>query len=391
MPGDFNNNGMASMVEVMLDQETFSTLCRRGRKRLRDIQTSCQALLQLDRNRRVLYVTGSPESIARVRNEVAGLGGPSKFVSSAVWAELMRTRILQDGSAVLSHIQQESGCRIHIERRQQEVRLFGPPEATSVADSLLDDFANTVREEPVPMEQITVSETVLQSVAHACGVTLRVEEDAVVVLGLHAHVKSAVKELNQHASHAASSPTKLIENDQSKPEAPQPKTTSLSQVARTDVPMVSQKSMLSKPQPQRTYGVPPTQASTQQRSQTSRHQTGSRHHHNEEHQKHGKCCPTCGCGSFCGSCGVPVAPAWGYMQAAQMSPYMDMSQAGGMQFIPVMMQAGEAQDGSNQGQMMFQMFMPQQSQQSGMDEAQFSSSGGGKGMMPACFMQMPQL
>merc|ERR1711865_1123579 len=115
------------------------------------------------------------------------------------------------------------------------------------------------------------------------------------------------------------------------------------------------------------------------RSQTSRHQTGSRHHHNEEHQKHGKCCPTCGCGSFCGSCGVPVAPAWGYMQPAQMSPYMDMSQAGGMQFIPVMMQAGEAQDGS------------QQSQQSGMDEAQFSSSGGGKGMMPACFMPMPQL
>lgn len=241
------------------------------------------------------------------------------------------------------------------------------------------------------MEKIALSETVLQSVAHACGVTLRVEEDAVVVLGLHAHVESAIKELNQHASHAASSPTKLIENDQCKPEAPQPKTTSLSQVARMDDPMVSQKSMLSKPQPQRTYGVPPTQASTQQRSQTSRHQTGSRHHQNEEHQKHGKCCPTCGCGSFCGSCGAPVAPAWGYMQAAQMSPYMDMSQVGGMQFIPVMMQAGEAQDGSNQGQMMFQMLMPQQSQQGGMAEAQFSSSGGGEGMMPACFMRMPQL
>ena len=50
----------------------------------------------------------------------------------------------------MQRIQNQSGCRLHIERSRSEVRLFGSKEAAAVADRLLDDFQKMCIERLVP-------------------------------------------------------------------------------------------------------------------------------------------------------------------------------------------------------------------------------------------------
>merc|ERR1719287_218482 len=92
-PGALDNRGYDTQtVEIALDPELLATFCRRSRRRLRDVQASCQASVKLDRARGVLRVTGPESSIDAVRKQLAGLTGPRRDVTQAVWAELMRTR-----------------------------------------------------------------------------------------------------------------------------------------------------------------------------------------------------------------------------------------------------------------------------------------------------------
>merc|ERR1712172_380908 len=115
----------------------------------------------------------------------------------------MRTRILRDDSSVLYRLEQASGCRIHIERKQNEVRLFGTPEAASKADRLLDDFATQVKDFKMYVNANQYTEETLHVLAHTCGVTLRVEHGQVMIFGLNANVEQAVKEFNQPTSQTS--------------------------------------------------------------------------------------------------------------------------------------------------------------------------------------------
>jgi len=188
-------------VELTLDKETTSTLSRRDRRRLRQIQEKCQAVLRLDRARGVLKVTGRFQSVATAAEQIACLSGPRKAVSSAVWAELMRTRLRQDDGedAALARLQRQSGCRIHIDRQVMELRLFGPPAATSAADKLLDEFEQQVTELSLPLKSLEGDREIilqnLQPLADVCGVTLHRVDNHVVVLGRHAAVQEAVEKL----------------------------------------------------------------------------------------------------------------------------------------------------------------------------------------------------
>mmetsp|Transcript_42553 Transcript_42553/g.92687 ORF Transcript_42553/g.92687 Transcript_42553/m.92687 type:complete len:412 (+) Transcript_42553:43-1278(+) len=189
-------------VEFVLDKETTSTLSRRDRRRLRQIQASCHAALRLDRARGVLRVTGWGQSVATVATQIASLSGPRKPVGAAVWAELMRTRSCQDdreNDAALARLQKQSGCRIHIDRRVMEVRLFGPPAATAAADKLLDEFEQQVTEQTLPLDSLEGDPEIilqnLQPLADACGVTLRCTDNLVVALGRHVAVEDAMEKL----------------------------------------------------------------------------------------------------------------------------------------------------------------------------------------------------
>lgn len=159
-------------VEIHLDSELLNILCRRGRRRLRLIQTDCGVGARLDRARSVLHVSGSEAAVQDVRRQLSSLRGPRKAVSPAVWAELMRTRTLADSSedGLVAWLQQESGCRIHIERTRQEVRIFGPNEDVAVAEQMLEELERSCTED----------------LAQVCGGTLRADEgQAVKVLAQH--------------------------------------------------------------------------------------------------------------------------------------------------------------------------------------------------------------
>jgi len=185
-------------VEIALDPEVLGALYRRGRRRLRDIQTSSQATLKLDRLRGVLRATGTKESIVDVQRQLESVSGSHLAVTAAVWAELMRTRADPDmDQAAVARIQHESGCRIHIERNAQQVQLFGPKDTSFLAQHLLAKFERMCVEEVVdmtcPMDHLFLQK--LQGFAQDFGVTLQVSETSIIILGVKGAVAEAAKEL----------------------------------------------------------------------------------------------------------------------------------------------------------------------------------------------------
>lgn len=184
--------------EISLEPELMNSLYRRGRRRLRDIQTNCGVNLWLDKLRGVLHLSGPKACVAAAKSSIAGLGGPRKRVSTAMWAELLRTRKLQSGDeAAVARIQLQSGCRIHVERSGQEVHLFGDPESVAIAEKLLNDLDQLCIEELLALDTDNINPTALQSVANSCGVTLQTEKTHVCVLGLRHNVKKALIALNE--------------------------------------------------------------------------------------------------------------------------------------------------------------------------------------------------
>jgi len=192
-------------VDIELDRELFATFCRRGRRRLREIQASSEATLKLDRSRGILCACGTESAIAEVRRQLECLGGPRKHVTAALWAELMRTRTVQDASlAAIECIQQHSECRVHIERSKHEVRLFGPNFAVSVADRLLDELGKMCTEKIVMANIANLAAETLHQIAHTCSVTLRVEGQEIFVLGLSANVHKAGEEMQRYVTSPGS-------------------------------------------------------------------------------------------------------------------------------------------------------------------------------------------
>jgi hypothetical protein len=204
-----NGHRQVETMEILLEPEILSTICRRGRRRLREIQTSCQVSLKLDRCRGVLLVRGFKEDMGMVQKQLEALSGPSLTVSPAVWAELMRTRTTADPTqAAVACIQQESGCRIHIERDVQQVRLFGGKSETSIASKIVKELESLCTEEAVSMSCLErMDAQILQMFAQDAGVSLKVEENRIVILGIVEAVENAAKQLRnydgdqqQHAS-----------------------------------------------------------------------------------------------------------------------------------------------------------------------------------------------
>jgi len=316
-------------VEISLDPELLNTLYRRSRRRLRDIQASCQALLKLDRARSSLRVSGSEEAVRSVRRHLENLSGPCKPLAPAVWAELMRTRTLRYSSrATIAHMQNQSGCRIHIERGRQEVRLFGPKEGIAVAVRLLDEFAETCGEEVVSVGSPTsaLSSAKLQALAHAFGITLRVEDQDVVVLGIKAAVADACQELRRYVSdpegYSIESLPKAPESDTEEHAAEEARLARVKDGSGgAGVVAPARMGVVTKPRPLAEQAPAAPKASSRRSAPVQNCQ--------------GRACPTCGAGRFCSGCGVQVwqvnilnfcTPAQGMMAAGMpMQPSGEMA------------------------------------------------------------------
>lgn len=197
------NRGNLFHVEIPCDIELLSMSCRRGRRRIREIQESSGAKLKLDKVRGVLHVSGQYAEIADVRRQIESLGGPRRSVAPATWAELMRTRTVDDASvAAIACIQHRSACRIHIERTSPfgEVRLFGTKEAMKMADKLIEELEQLCSSEAVPTFGEQLDTETLQTLAHSYGVTLRIEDAEITVLGFQSAVHEAAQELARYVA-----------------------------------------------------------------------------------------------------------------------------------------------------------------------------------------------
>jgi len=375
-------------VEISLDQELLNTLYRRSRRRLRDIQASCQALLKLDRARSSLSVSGSEEAIQSVRRHLENLSGPCKPLAPAAWAELMRTRTLRYSSrAAIAHIQNQSGCRVHLERGKQEARLFGPKEGIAVANRLLDEFAETCGEEVVSVGSPTsaLSSVKLQAIAHAFGITLRVEDQDVVVLGIKASVADASRELHRYVSdpegYSVESLPKAPETDSEEHAAEEAWLAGAKDGSSgAGVLAPARTGVVTKPQP-------PAAQPTAPRASSKRGAPAVQSCHEQA-------CPSCGAGRFCPGCGTQVwqVNVLNFVQPAQgmgmpMQPGGEMlAHAMGGTMAGATMPPGQPESFERESQVLFSWGPMQHSQMMFCTDARAASTG----LVPVQFPAMQQ-
>eukprot|EP00437_Effrenium_voratum_P009953 CAMPEP_0181430710 /NCGR_PEP_ID=MMETSP1110-20121109/17864_1 /TAXON_ID=174948 /ORGANISM="Symbiodinium sp., Strain CCMP421" /LENGTH=390 /DNA_ID=CAMNT_0023554035 /DNA_START=27 /DNA_END=1200 /DNA_ORIENTATION=+ len=308
-------------LEITLDPELNASFCRRGRRRLREIQASSRAQLKFDRARGVLRVSGSEAAVQEVQRQLECLGGPRKSVNNAVWAELMRTRMSDDStSSAVQRIQQLSGCRVHIERTAKEVRLFGPKLAVTAAAHFLEDLQALCTQKEVELD--SVSGTNLQQVAQQHCVTIMAEEEHCNVLGFDFAVERAL----QH----------LREGRRAEDSAPCAETTA--QIAAALVKLAGDGSSVS------TSGSVKAQFEDSDYSSEVEDKEKAIGASREEHGNHSCCCPSCGATNFCVSCGSPNEQFQMYQMQMQGMPMqgMIMNMGSGMMQMP-MMAAGVGQ------------------------------------------------
>ncbi|CAK9013074.1 Uncharacterized protein SCF082_LOCUS11772 [Durusdinium trenchii] len=193
-----------NMVEIHLDPELHASFCRRGRRRLKEIQLSSRAHLKFDRQQGVLRVCGSEAQVADVQRQLECLGGPRKQIPTAAWTELMRTRMSEDASSsVVQRIQQLSNCRVHIERTSKEVRLFGPKAAVAAASQLLDEFQQMCLETRVEFDENHLTGEKIQMIAQQECVTINFESNSAraTILGFEFAVSSALRVLEAYEAN----------------------------------------------------------------------------------------------------------------------------------------------------------------------------------------------
>lgn len=190
-------------AEIRIESELLESFTRRGRRRIRDLQLHCQVSAKVDKHRGSLIVSAeSDEAIENVRRYLSFLTGPVREVSTAVWAELMRTRILEDPSqSAVARLQEASGCRVHIERTSQEVRIFGPKEGTHIVDKMLEEMDNDCTEIMISIDpNVILDPERLKVIAHERGITFRTSSAQISVLGRKDFVEAAAADVERYAS-----------------------------------------------------------------------------------------------------------------------------------------------------------------------------------------------
>jgi len=256
-----------------------------------------------------LQVVGSETGIQAVRRQLESFAGPRKPVPTAVWAELMRTRMHSTTALIsVATIQEETGCRVHIERSRCEVRLFGDVQGVRQASERIDELATRCIESFVPLAGCSdIPAEELQNLAHDNRVTFFQESGKIVVYGLKDAVSKAVVSLQEAI---ASRPAEAT--DVSSPEENRASSTELSgaEAGRAQVtfegsessqPCVPPSTVLAAVPPQVGHGAQQGAIGAVKKKAVPAQANAARCR-----SGHLQCCPTCGAARFCTECGAPV-------------------------------------------------------------------------------------
>jgi len=318
-----DDSSTTQMVEIQLGEELLGLLSRRSRRRIHDIHESCNVRTKLDKMRGVLQVVGSESGIQAVRKQLESFSGPSKPVSTAVWAELMRTR-MQSTTALITvaTMQEETGCRVHIERSRCEVRLFGDAQGVRQASERIDELELHCVEACVPCYGcFKLPDEQLQKLAHDHRVSFFQEAHMISIYGLKDAVRKAVVSLQKAIGLRVAEPTDVLSLEEN---WACPSGLSVAEENRDRAATEGSKS--SQPLPSTVLPAVPPQATLPQSKDTPDHlhvaagqgaQEGARGaveqqpflaQTNAVHCRSGhlQCRPTCGAARFCTVCGVPL-------------------------------------------------------------------------------------
>mmetsp|Transcript_67335 Transcript_67335/g.130117 ORF Transcript_67335/g.130117 Transcript_67335/m.130117 type:complete len:446 (+) Transcript_67335:106-1443(+) len=306
------SDGVPMIEETLLDADVLSALCRRSRRRLRDIEARCQVTMKIDRLRCVLRTSGSEASIRAALRQIACMSGQRKSVAVAVWAELMRTRTIQQpgtSKATIARLQQQSGCRVHIERSRCEVRLFGVPDGIDMASRLIDELEDICTEEPVHAENVSqFPMSTLEAFARRGNVTLCIEEDSIIVRGLTDAAARTAEELRAYVANPQSYPPLHVAE------------TFLQDAehggeVNMHLGIVTTRTFSDSPAPQSTVPAKSQSSNLPEnldwRQQQQQQQQQQQHKQQQKQQKHVlldgcSTCPTCGTPKFCVYCGASL-------------------------------------------------------------------------------------
>jgi hypothetical protein len=201
--------------EIKLDQGLVNSTHWRHqfKQRLTVIQNSCRVNAQFDKLRGIVRLSCSRAAVDAARDLIDDMGGQRRQVKKPTWAELLRTQTVKKGTeATIAKLQRESGCRIHVERLSQEVRLVGKFEDIVVAEKLLEDLENSCIEEEVELEGKSMTWFAMKALEVSCGVTLQLEEDRLIFLGMQDSVAKAIKDLDRYLNSYLNDPEFHLEH-----------------------------------------------------------------------------------------------------------------------------------------------------------------------------------
>jgi len=120
--------------------------------------------------------------------------GPVKELSTAVWRELLRTRL---DLGALNLVQKLTGCRLHLQRNASHVRLFGSAHAAAMASTLLEHLEEMCAEAKVEAPVEKLSQGILDSIArHSC-VTLQTQGSKLCLMGFKTAIQDALDEIGK--------------------------------------------------------------------------------------------------------------------------------------------------------------------------------------------------
>lgn len=339
-------------VELPLDPCVLASLCRRGRKKLKQLERDYPVHVLLDRQHQFLAVTGPEDAVAQVKKVVNAMVGPRIKVRAPLWAELLRTRSLPEPECLVETVQSLCDCRVHIERSQHEVRIFGEEASIQQAEAMLRKMESTCIEKSIPVRDVSVlSAKALEDLADDHSVSLRLDATSVALLGTKDNVERAAVPVQEYvrspgkpprsaqppssqstqtstenstmgrsrASQSSadrdettdwsSSPTDS--NDESKAQGSTHATTDDSGSANMEVR--TRRVRQSAPTLQSTKvaqdPLKSTLARTRQRASRERECRDARDSSEGtcDQQLHSSSpCPTCGCGTFCTQCGAVI-------------------------------------------------------------------------------------
>jgi hypothetical protein len=224
-------------------------------------------------------------------------------------------------SITVAKMQEETDCRVHIERSRCEVRLFGDARGVRQASERIDELASQCIEAFVPLDGSSkLPDEQLQNLAYEHHVTFIQETRKIVAYGLKGPVSKAVVSLQEAIA------SRLPEAaDVSSPEEHSSKR-SVAEENRDQAAIEGLESSRTHFLPSTVLAAVPPQAILPQSKEMPGHlnivagrasQQGARGAVMQQpffaqanaatcRSGHLQCCPTCGAARFCTECGAPV-------------------------------------------------------------------------------------